>query len=52
MTLADLLCDLIVLEGGISGTHIHILKDGKDVNLDFRIASENGVVKHIEMIEK
>jgi len=52
MTLADLLCDLIILEGRISGTHIPILKDGKEVNLDFHIVSEEGVVKHIEMIEK
>ena len=52
MTLADLLCDLIVLEGGISGTHIPILKDGNEVNLVFHIVSEDGVVKHIEMIEK
>lgn len=52
MTLADLLSDLIVLEGGISGTHIPILKDGKQVNLDFHIVSEEEVVKHIEIIEK
>lgn len=52
MTLADLLSDLIVLEGGISGTHIPILKDGKEVNLDFHIVSEDGIVKHIEMTEK
>jgi len=52
MTLADLLSDLIVLEGGISGTHIPILKDGKEVNLDFHIVSEGGIVKHIEMTEK
>lgn len=52
MTLADLLSSLIVLEGQISGTHIPILKDGKEVNLDFEIASEDGVVKYIEMFEK
>lgn len=52
MTLAELLTNLIVLEGQISGTHIPILKDGKEVNLDFHIVSEEGVVKHIEMIEK
>lgn len=52
MTLADLLSNLIVIEGGISGTHVPILKDGKEVNLDFHIVSENEVVKHIEMIEK
>lgn len=52
MTLADLLSDLIVLEGSISGTNIPILKDGKEVDLDFHIVSEDGVVKHIEMTEK
>lgn len=52
MTLADLLSDLIVLEGSISGTNIPILEDGKEVNLDFHIVSEGGVVKHIEMTEK
>ena len=52
MTLAELLCNLIVLEGQISGTYIPILKGGKEVNLDFHIVSEDGVVKHIEMIEK
>lgn len=52
MTLADLLSNLIVLEGGISGTHIPILKDGKEVNLDFHIVFEEGVVKYIELIEK
>jgi hypothetical protein len=51
MTLADLLSNLIVLEGQISGTRIPILKDGKEVNMDFRIVSEDGVVKHIEMFE-
>ncbi len=52
MTLAELLTNLIVLEGQISGTHIPIFKDGKEVNLDFHIVSEEGVVKHIKMIEK
>lgn len=52
MILADLLSDLIVIEGQISGTNIPILKDGKEVNLDFQIVSEDGVVKHIEMTEK
>ena len=52
MTLAELLSNLIVLEGQISGTHIPILKNGKEVDLDFHIVSEEGVVKHIEMIEK
>ena len=31
---------------------VPIIKDGKEVNLDFHIVSEKGVVKHIEMIEK
>ena len=51
MTLAELLSDLIVLEGGMSGTRIPILKDGKEVNLDFHIVSDDGVVKYIEMFE-
>lgn len=39
-------------EYSLTGVNIPILKDGNEVNLDFHIVSEDGIVKHIEMIEK
>ena len=52
MTLYDLIYKTRLIGSSISDTHVHVLKDGKEVNLDFHIVSEDGVVKHIEMIEK
>jgi len=52
MTLYDLYHRIQDIGVQIPTIEIPILKDGKDVNLDFKIVSENGVVKHIEMIEK
>ena len=52
MTLYDLINKTRMVNAAITTTHVPILKDGKEVNLDFHIVSEKGVVKHIEMIEK
>ena len=52
MTLYDLYHTIQDIGIQLSSTDIPILKDGKDVNLDFHIVSEEGVVKHIELIEK
>ena len=52
MTLYDLYHTIQDIGIQLSSTDIPILKDGKEVNLDFHIVSEEGVVKHIEMIEK
>lgn len=52
MTLYDLYHRIQDIGVQIPTIEIPILKDGKDVKLDFKIVSENGFVKHIEMIEK
>ena len=52
MTFYELIKKVRHIEYAISGMGVPILKDGKEVNLDFHIVSEDGVVKHIEMIEK
>ena len=52
MTLYDLYHTIQDIGIQLSSTDIPILKAGKDVNLDFHIVSEEGVVKHIELIEK
>ena len=51
MTLYDLRMKIRRLEYALGGMSIPILKDGKEVNLDFHIVSDDGVVKHIEMTE-
>lgn len=52
MTLYDLYHTILDIGIQLSSTDVQILKDSKEVNLDFHIVSEEGVVKHIEMIEK
>ena len=52
MTLYDLYHTIQVIGIQLPSSDVPILKDGKEVNLDFRIVSEEGVVKHIELIEK
>ena len=52
MTLYDLYHTIQDIGIQLSSVEIPILKDGKEVNLDFHVVSEEGVVKHIEMIEK
>lgn len=52
MTLYDLYHTIQDIGIQLSSTDVPILKDGKEVNLDFHIVSEEGVVKHIEMIER
>ena len=52
MTLYDLYHTIQDIGIQLSSTDVPILKDGKEVNLDFHIVSEEGVVKHIELIEK
>lgn len=52
MTFYELIKKVRHIEYAIDGVSIPILKDSKEVNLDFHIVSEEGVVKHIEMIEK
>ena len=52
MTLSELVTKVRLIEYSLTSVNVPILKDGKDVNLDFRVVSEDGVVKHIEMIEK
>lgn len=52
MTLYDLYHTILNICIQLSLTNVPILKDDKEVNLDFHIISEEGVVKHIEMIEK
>lgn len=52
MTFYELIKKVRHIEYAIGGMGVPILKDGKDVNLDFHIVSEEGVVKHIELIEK
>lgn len=52
MTLYDLYHRIQDIGVQIPTIEIPILKDGKDINLDFKIVSENGFVKYIEMIEK
>ena len=52
MTLYDLYHTIQDIGIQLSSVDIPILKDGKEVNLDFHIVSDEGVVKHIEMIEK
>lgn len=50
MTLYDLYRTIQDISIQLLSVDIPILKDGKEVNLDFHIVSEEGVVKHIEMI--
>lgn len=52
MTLYDLYHTIQDIGIQLPSAEIPILKDGKEVNLDFHIVSEEGVVKHVEMIEK
>jgi len=52
MTLYDLYHTIQDIGIQLNSVEIPILKDGKEVNLNFHIVSEDGVVKHIEMIEK
>ena len=52
MTLYDLYHTIQDIGIQLSSVDIPILKDGKEVNLDFHIVSDEGVVKHIEMIEE
>lgn len=52
MTLYDLYYAMRDVVFQLPTVNIPILKDGKEVNLDFHIVSEEGVVKHIEMIGK
>lgn len=52
MTLYDLYHRIQDIGIQLNTIEIPILKDGKDVNLDFKIITEDGVVEHIEMIEK
>lgn len=52
MTLYDLYHIIQDIGIQLSSTDVPILKDGKEVNLDFHIVSEEGVVKHIEMDER
>lgn len=52
MTLYDLYHTIQDIGIQLNSIQIPILKDGKDVNLDFKIVTEDGFVKHIEMIEK
>lgn len=52
MTLYDLYHTIQDINLQLPSSDFPILKDGKEVNLDFHIVSEGGVVKHIEMIEK
>ena len=51
MTFYELIKKVQHIEYAIGGMGVPILKDGNEVNLDFHIVSEEGVVKHIEMIE-
>lgn len=52
MTLYDLYHTFQDIGIQLPSTDVPILKDGKEVNLDFQIVSEEGVVKHIEMREQ
>ena len=52
MTLYDLYHTIQDLGIQLPSMEIPILKDGKGINLDFKIVSKDGVVKYIEMIEK
>jgi len=52
MTLYDLYHTIQDIGIQLSSADVPILKDNKEVNLDFHIVSEEGVVKHIEMTEK
>lgn len=52
MTLHDLCRTIQFIAIQLPSIDVQILKDGKEVNLDFHIVSEDGVVKHIEMTEK
>ena len=52
MTLYDLYHTIQDLGIQLLSMEIPILKDGKGINLDFKIVSNDGVVKYIEMIEK
>lgn len=52
MTLYDLYHRIQDIGIQVPSIQIPILKDGKDIKLDFKIISENGFAKHIEMIVK
>ena len=52
MTLYDLYHTIKDIGIQLPSIEIPILKNGKEANLDFKVVSEDGVVKHIEMIEK
>lgn len=51
MTLYDLYHTIQDIGIQIPSAEIPILKDGKDIKLDFKIVSESGFAKYIEMIE-
>jgi len=51
MTLYDLYHRIQDIGIQLNTIEIPILKDGKDVKLDFKIVLENGFAKYIEMIE-
>ena len=52
MTLYDLYHRIQDIGIQLHSIQIPILKDGKDIKLDFKIVTKDGVVEHIEMIEK
>lgn len=52
MTLYDLYHTIQDIGIQLHSIDVPILKDSKEVNLDFHIVSEDGVVKHVEMTEK
>ena len=52
MTLYDLYHTIQDIGIQLPSIEIPIFKDGKEVNLDFHVVSEDGVVKHIKLIEK